>query len=283
MLHPFRKSLLQGQHERMPTAKTVQWLSRQGIKAPSSGYHLLLVVFLGGQVLVRLLSRRVRPQQVLQHMIFAGPNTLLPVLLTNVLAGMIFSIQTARELERFGALPALGGAFALGFCRELAPILTAAILSGQVGSAFAAEIGSMKITEQIDALKVLRTDPIDYLVVPRVVACCVMLPVLTIVGLVLGIAGGLLAANRLYGVQASIFLQSVQTALVPMDLVSVLLKALIFGAIVALAGCAWGLTTTCSRGVGHAATAAVVTTWVSLFAVDLVITLLLFHGLKVSY
>ncbi|MEO1094300.1 MAG: MlaE family lipid ABC transporter permease subunit [Cyanobacteria bacterium J06638_28] len=267
----------------MPTAKTVQWLSRQGIKAPSSGYHLLLVVFLGGQVLVRLLSRRVRPQQVLQHMIFAGPNTLLPVLLTNVLAGMIFSIQTARELERFGALPALGGAFALGFCRELAPILTAAILSGQVGSAFAAEIGSMKITEQIDALKVLRTDPIDYLVVPRVVACCVMLPVLTIVGLVLGIAGGLLAANRLYGVQASIFLQSVQTALVPMDLVSVLLKALIFGAIVALAGCAWGLTTTCSRGVGHAATAAVVTTWVSLFAVDLVITLLLFHGLKVSY
>lgn len=234
-------------------------------------------------MLVRLISGRIRPQQVLQHMIFAGPNTLLPVLLTNVLAGMIFAIQTARELERFGALSALGGAFALGFCRELAPILTAAILAGQVGSAFAAEIGSMKITEQIDALKVLRTDPIDYLVVPRVVACCVMLPVLTIVGLVLGIVAGLLAANRLYGVQVAVFLGSVQTALAPTDLVAVLLKALIFGAIVALAGCAWGLTTTCSRGVGHAATAAVVTTWVSLFAVDLVITLLLFHGITVSY
>jgi phospholipid/cholesterol/gamma-HCH transport system permease protein len=135
--------------------------------------------------------------------------------MTNLFAGMIFAIQTAREMERFGVLTALGGAFALGFCRELAPILSAAILAGQVGSAFAAEIGSMKITEQIDALKVLRTDPIDYLVVPRVLACCIMLPMLTMMGLVLGVLGGAFIANRLYELQPSVFLESVQACWSP--------------------------------------------------------------------
>ncbi|MBE7381343.1 MAG: MlaE family lipid ABC transporter permease subunit [Leptolyngbya sp. SIO1E4] len=256
-----------------------------GVSLPARSwlYHILMALILGGQVLVRLLRGRVRRSQVMEHMIAAGPGALTPVLLTNLFAGMIFSIQTAREMERFGVIHALGGAFALGFCRELAPILTAAILAGQVGSAFAAEIGGMKITEQIDALKVLRTDPIDYLVVPRVVACCVMLPVLTMLGLVLGVGGGLLAAIQFYGVQGSIFLESVQMLLEPRDLMAVLLKSVIFGAMIALAGCAWGLTTTCSKGLGRSATAAVVTTWVSLFVVDFFITVLLFHGVQLNY
>ena len=252
-------------------------------RARSTLYHVLMAIILGGQVFVRILRGRVRQRHVMDHMIAAGPGALIPVLLTNLFAGMIFAIQTAREMERFGVLHALGGAFALGFCRELAPILTAAILAGQVGSAFAAEIGSMKITEQIDALKVLRTDPVDYLVVPRVVACCVMLPVLTLLGLVLGVGGGLLAASYFYQVQGSIFLDSVQTLLEPRDLIAVLLKAVIFGAMTALAGCTWGLTTTCSKGLGRSATSAVVTTWVSLFVVDFFITVLLFHGVTVSY
>lgn len=252
-------------------------------QARSIPYHILMAMFLGGQVLVRILRGRVRQRQVMDHMIMAGPGALIPVLLTNLFAGMIFAIQTAREMERFGVLHALGGAFALGFCRELAPILTAAILAGQVGSAFASEIGSMKITEQIDALKVLRTDPVDYLVVPRVVACCVMLPVLTLLGLVLGVAGGAFAASYFYQVQGAIFLDSVQTLLEPIDLIAVLLKAVIFGAMTALAGCTWGLTTTCSKGLGRAATSAVVTTWVSLFVVDFFITVLLLHGVTVNY
>jgi phospholipid/cholesterol/gamma-HCH transport system permease protein len=203
--------------------------------------------------------------------------------MTNLFAGMIFAIQTAREMERFGVLTALGGAFALGFCRELAPILSAAILAGQVGSAFAAEIGSMKITEQIDALKVLRTDPIDYLVVPRVLACCIMLPMLTMMGLVLGVLGGAFIANRLYELQPSVFLESVQALLEPTDLIAVLMKSVIFGAMIALAGCCWGLTTTCSKTLGRSATSAVVTTWVSIFVVDFFVTLILFHGIRFSY
>lgn len=252
-------------------------------KARSCPYHIMMGIILGGQVLMRILRGRVQRNRVMEHMVSAGPGSLTPVLMTNLFAGMIFSIQTAREMARFGATHALGGAFALGFCRELAPILTAAILAGQVGSAFAAEIGSMKITEQIDALKVLRTDPIEYLVVPRVVACCVMLPVLTMMGLVLGVGGGLFAAYLFYNVPSSIFLDSVQGLLEPIDLIAVLLKAVIFGAMIALAGCTWGLTTTCSKGLGRSATSAVVTTWVGLFVVDFFITVLLFHGVTVMY
>jgi len=284
MLNPFRANSATGHRfsdRRRPLQTVLPPYER--VKARSCPYHILMATILGGQVLMRILRGRVQRNRVMEHMVAAGPGSLTPVLMTNLFAGMIFSIQTAREMARFGAVHALGGAFALGFCRELAPILTAAILAGQVGSAFAAEIGSMKITEQIDALKVLRTDPIEYLVVPRVVACCVMLPVLTLMGLVLGVGGGLFAAHIFYNVQSSIFLDSVQGLLEPVDLLAVILKAVIFGAMIALAGCTWGLTTTCSKGLGRSATSAVVTTWVGLFVVDFVITVLLFHGVTVFY
>jgi phospholipid/cholesterol/gamma-HCH transport system permease protein len=252
------------------------------IAQKSCPYHIVMALFLGGQVLMRILQGRINRQHALEQMVAAGPESLLPVLMTNLFAGMIFTLQTARELVRFGSLHALGGAFALAFCRELAPILTAAILAGQVGSAFAAEIGCMKVTDQIDALKVLRTDPVDYLVVPRVVACCTMLPVLTVLGLVLGIGGGVVVAQQLYEVSPTLFLDSVRSLLVLSDLTTVLLKSVVFGAMIALAGCTWGLTTTCSRSVGRSATSAVVTTWVSLFVVDFFFSLVMFQSVGVT-
>ncbi|HIK45918.1 MAG TPA: ABC transporter permease, partial [Leptolyngbyaceae cyanobacterium M65_K2018_010] len=147
---------------------------------------------------------------------------------------------------------------------------------------FAAEIGCMKVTDQIDALKVLRTCPVDYLVVPRVVACCIMLPVLTVLGLVLGIMAGAMVAHSLYQVSFGQFLDSVRSLMALTDLMAVLLKSILFGAMVALAGCTWGLTTTCSRSVGRSATSAVVTTWVSLFVVDFFLSLILFHSTGVT-
>lgn len=247
------------------------------IRQRSCAFHVAMAAVVGGQVLVRVLRGRVNRQHTLDHMVAAGPGALCPVLMTNLFAGMIFALQTARELVRYGAIHALGGAFAMAFCRELAPILTAAILAGQVGSAFAAEIGCMKVTDQIDALKVLRTDPLDYLVVPRVVACCIMLPVLTVLGLVVGIGGGVLIANQLYHIPVGQFLASVRSLMMLTDLVAVLIKSVLFGAMIALAGCTWGLTTTCSRSVGRSATSAVVTTWVGLFVVDFFLSLALFH------
>jgi phospholipid/cholesterol/gamma-HCH transport system permease protein len=256
--------------------------SGDALRQRSAIFHIAMACILGGQVLMRILRGRVNRQRALDQMVSAGPGALLPVLMTNVFAGMIFTIQTARELDRFGAMHALGGAFALAFCRELAPILTAAILSGQVGTAFAAEIGCMKVTDQIDALKVLRTDPIDYLVVPRVVACCIMLPVLTVFGLVLGIAAGATVAYHFYQVSPEQFLSSVRSLLLLNDLIAVLIKSILFGAMVALAGCAWGLTTTCSRSVGRSATSAVVSTWVMLFVVDFFLSLILFKSTGVA-
>jgi ABC-type transport system involved in resistance to organic solvents, permease component len=130
-------------------------------------------------VLLRILSGKIDRRKIMEHLVTVGLDSLRAVLLIAFFAGMIFTIQSARELIRFGAVGAVGGAFALAFCRELAPVLTAGVVAGQVGSAFAAEIGEMQVTEQIDALYMLRTNPVDYLVVPRVIACCVMLPILT--------------------------------------------------------------------------------------------------------
>ncbi|MDX2211742.1 MAG: MlaE family lipid ABC transporter permease subunit [Oculatellaceae cyanobacterium bins.114] len=231
--------------------------------------RFVLAVFLGGQVLVRLVRGKLYSQNLMEHLIAVGPDSLNSVLLTNFFAGMIFTIQTARSLEDYGAVNAVGGAFGIAFCRELAPILTACVITGQVGSAFAAELGSMRVTEQIDALQMLRTDPIDYLVLPRVIACCLMLPVMTVLGLVIGLGGGVLVAYQFYQLPPTEFLNSLQTVLNLTDLLNVVLKSFIFGALLAIIGCSWGLTTTGGvKGVGRSATAAVVTGWVSIFVVN---------------
>ncbi|WP_017653195.1 MlaE family ABC transporter permease [Fortiea contorta] len=231
-----------------------------------------------GQVLLHFCQGRTYYRKVVEHMVTAGPCSIPPVLLVSFFAGMIFTIQTARELVQFGAVNAVGGAFALAYCRELAPILTASIIAGQVGSAFAAEIGAMRVTEQIDALYMLKTDPIDFLVLPRVIACCLMTPLLTIFALVTGIIGGAFAGMQFYQVLPETFLDSVRDFLEPADLWIILLKGFIFGVLVAVNGCSWGLTTKGgAKDVGESATTAVVTTWVAIFIMDFILTLALFE------
>jgi len=238
----------------------------------------LLSILLFGQVLVHIVQGKTYYRKILGHMETAGPNSISPVLLVNLFAGMIFTLQTARELVKFGAVDAVGGAFALAFCRELAPILTASIIAGQVGSAFAAEIGAMRVTEQIDALYMLKTDPVDYLILPRVIACCVMMPIMIIFALTTGIIGGLFVAFQLYDVEPEVFLDSVRDVLEPSDLYILVLKGLIFGAIVSINGCSWGLTTKGgAKEVGESATTAVVTTWVAIFIMDFILALSLFE------
>jgi phospholipid/cholesterol/gamma-HCH transport system permease protein len=233
-------------------------------------------VLLFGQVLLHLLQGKTYYRKILEHMVTAGPASISPVLLVSGFAGMIFTIQTARELVRFGAVGSVGGAFALAFCRELAPLLTASIIAGQVGSAFAAEIGAMRVTEQIDALYMLRTNPIDYLVLPRVIACFLMMPIMMVFALVMGIAGGVFAASQFFQIVPEAFLESVRTFLEPSDLLMILVKGFIFGAIVAVNGCSWGLTTKGgAKEVGESATTAVVTTWVSIFIMDFFLSLML--------
>ena len=245
---------------------------------PSWIVRCFTAVLLLGQTWLHFIQGKTHYRRILEHMVTVGPSSMYPVLLVNLFAGMIFTIQTARELARFDAVNAVGGAFALAFCRELAPILTASILAGQVGSAFAAELGAMQVTEQIDALYMLRTDPIDYLVLPRMIACSLMLPVVNIFALVVGIFGGVLPAGYFYNMPPETFLESVRSFLEPSDLLIVLLKGFIFGTLIAVIGCNWGLTTSHGvKEVGKSATAAVVTTWVAIFMMDFLLSVVIFE------
>lgn len=247
------------------------------IEADNPIYHSAMAVLLAGQVMHRLLRGRVGQRQIMDHLMCAGPRCLAPVVMTNICVGIIFATQSAREMVRFGSISSLGSVFAAAYCRELAPLLTAGVLACQVGSAFAAEIAAMKLTQQIDALKMLRTDPIDYLVMPRVIACAFMLPILTILGLCFGVASGGLITTSLYDISMSGFLDGLRGYLQVADVVRVIVKAVVFGGVIAIASCSRGLTAARhGRGVGESATAAVVTAWVGLFAIDLFLSGLTF-------
>jgi phospholipid/cholesterol/gamma-HCH transport system permease protein len=242
--------------------------------------RLISAFFLGGQVLFHILQARIYRSNTLEQMSFVGPASLLIALITAVFVGMVFTIQVAREFIYFGATTAVGGVLAIALTRELAPVLTAVVLAGRVGSAFAAEIGTMRVTEQIDALYMLRTDPLDYLVIPRVVACAFMLPILTIMSLLMGMLGGLVVADVLYDIPPSIFLDSVRNFLETWDLIACLLKSFVFGSITAIIGCNWGLTTTGgAKGVGQSTTASVVISLIAIFITNFLLSWVMFQGM----
>jgi phospholipid/cholesterol/gamma-HCH transport system permease protein len=235
--------------------------------------------FLGGQVLFHLSKGKIHRRNLIEQMVSVGPESLPISLVTALFVGMVFTIQVAREFLYLGAGAAVGGVLAISLSRELAPVLTAVVVAGRIGSAFAAELGTMRVTDQIDALYVLRTDPIDYLVVPRMIACCLMLPVLTLLSFVVGMAGGLLIATTLYDIPISTYLDSAQEFLGLWDLVSSLIKALVFGALIAVIGCSWGLTTSGgAKGVGKSTTTAVVTSLFAIFITNFFMSWLMFPG-----
>ncbi|BFM39694.1 MlaE family lipid ABC transporter permease subunit [Synechocystis sp. LKSZ1] len=241
--------------------------------------RLIVACFLGGQVFWHLLQGRIHRRNTLTQMNIVGPESTSIALVTASFVGMVFTIQVAREFIYFGATTTVGGVLALALARELAPVLTAVVVTGRVGSAFAAEIGTMRVTEQIDALYMLKTDPIDYLVVPRVVACALMLPILDLLSLLVGMAGGLLIAYSLYDINPSVFLKSVQNFVELWDVFSSLIKSLIFGAVIAVIGCSWGLTTTGgAKGVGQSTTTAVVTSLLAVFILNFFLSWLMFQG-----
>jgi phospholipid/cholesterol/gamma-HCH transport system permease protein len=234
---------------------------------------------LAGQVFLHLLRARIHRRNTLDQMIIVGPESLTIALITAAFVGMVFTIQVAREFIFFGAGSYVGGVLSLALTRELAPVLTAVVVAGRVGSAFAAEIGTMRVTEQIDALYMLKTDPIDYLVIPRVLACSLMLPVLTMISLVTGLLGGLLISDSLYGISYTLFLQSAQNFLEVWDIISSMIKSIMFGVLIAVIGCSWGLTTTGgAKGVGQSTTTAVVTSLLAIFIANFFLSWLMFQG-----
>lgn len=185
----------------------------------------------------------------------------LPVVgMTALFTGMVLALQSYTGFSRFNAESAIASVVVLSITRELSPVLAGLMVAGRVGASIAAEIGTMRVTEQIDALTTLSVNPIKYLVVPRVIAGTLMLPALVFVGDIIGVYGGYIVSTHVLGFSAGNYLHQTWTALEQIDVVSGLVKAAFFGFVVTMMGCYHGYNSgRGAQGVGAATTNAVVT------------------------
>ncbi|NQV10576.1 MAG: ABC transporter permease [Cyanobacteria bacterium] len=246
--------------------RTPRWLSRLGASC-----------LIGGQTLAAIARGQINLNDLSEQMLEAGPGSFLIVAITALAAGTVFNIQVAAELTKQGAGMAVGGILSLGLAREIAPLLTATLLTGKVATAYAAQLGTMKVTEQIDAITMLRTDPVSYLVVPRVLALVIMAPVQCMLFFAVGVWSGQVSSTFLFSIPPNVFWNSVRTWMEPSDLPSMLVKAVVFGLQIAVIACGWGLTTKGGpKEVGTSTTGAVVMILVTVSLMDVLLTKLLF-------
>lgn len=215
-------------------------------------------------------------RDIVQQFDQIGLGSLTVVLLTGLFTGAVLALQSGMTLDQFGARPFVGRLVSASMIKELGPVLTALMLAGRVGSGIAAEIGSMVVTDQVNALRALGTDPIRKLVVPRVLAGTVMCPILTVVADFVGILGGWVIAVTQMRVASSLYWSSVLEALFPQDPWMGLIKPFFLGFVIVSIGCHVGLRTRGgTQGVGRSTTNAVVAASVGVLAVDFFVTRLL--------
>jgi len=209
-----------------------------------------------------------------------GVSSVLMVAITSGFMGMVMAVQTLDQFVRFGATGYIGGVIALSMVREMSPVLTGLVVSGRVGAAMAAEIGSMKVSEQLDALRTFGLDEVVFVSCPRTMAGIVMLPVLTIFSFIVGIGGGFLYVAA-HGVNPFLFKQSMEALMEPYDLLGGLLKALVFGLLITVSACSQGFAAEKgARGVGSATTRAVVWGNMLILVFNYILSTLLFGGIK---
>jgi len=235
----------------------------------------------GGMLLVKVLRGLVRrpfPMKLtLQQMEEVGVRSLPVVLITAIFTGAVLALQTFSGFKRFGAEGLVGTVVALSMTRELGPVLASIMVAGRVGSAMAAELGTMRVTEQIDALITLATDPVRYLVVPRFLAGMIMLPFLVVFADLVGIIGGYFVAVNVLGTSSTIYVNRTLQYLEFSDVTIGLLKASVFGMIIALIGCQMGFFTSGgAEGVGRATTKAVVVASILILISNYFLTAFLF-------
>ncbi len=219
------------------------------------------------------------PLITLQQMISIGYFSLPVVGLTTLFTGMALALQIFEGTARFNAEGAVAQVVAIGMARELAPVLGGLMVAGRVGAAMAAEIGTMRVTEQIDALTTLSTNPFKYLIAPRLIAGTLMLPFLVLVGDIIGIFGGFVISVNLLHFNAATYVKNTVDFLENVDIISGLVKAGVFGFIVTLMGCYHGFRSRGgAEGVGAATTNAVVTASILILTANLIITRLFFSN-----
>ncbi len=231
------------------------------------------ITLLIGRVLRGIFRPPLYLGEMVRQMDILGFGSLTIILLTGFFTGAVLALNTGNTLQKFGVESVAGQLVATSLIRELGPVLTALMLAGRVGSGIAAELGSMLVSEQIDAMRALGTDPIKKLVAPRIVALVTMAPALTVICDMVGVLGGLLAAITFQGQASSVYMASAKEAVTYNEILGGLIKPTVFGFLIAIIGCYKGLSTTGGTvGVGRSTTQSVVIASILIIAVDFLLS-----------
>jgi phospholipid/cholesterol/gamma-HCH transport system permease protein len=232
-------------------------------------YELQESTLMTGRAFRRAASKPYYLREIVMQMDTIGVGSLMIIVLTGLFTGGILALQTSKMLQTFGATGVTGMLVMTSLVREMGPVLASLMLAGRVGSSIAAELGSMVVSEQVDAMRALGTDPIKKLVWPRVFALMVMAPALTLVADMIGAFGGWLVSSTLMNVASSVYISSAKQALTYNDIIGGLLKPTVFGLIIAVVSCRTGLRTHGGTvGVGRSVTQCVVTSDILILVSD---------------
>lgn len=247
-----------------------------------------VVRYIGGagillaQTIFWLFIPPLKRKHVLDQMDRIGVKSLPIVLLTSLFTGMVLALQSAYQMQRMSAEMYIASLVSLSMVRELGPVLTSLVIAGRVGASITAELGTMKVTEQIDALEALATNPVKYLVVPRFLALLVMLPLLTIYADIVGILGGYAIGVFKLGISSNMYWRMTYDPLIFKDVFTGLIKSVAFGIIIAIIACFQGINTEGgAEGVGRATTLAVVVSFIMIIAADCFFTALFYFAFRV--
>jgi phospholipid/cholesterol/gamma-HCH transport system permease protein len=244
-----------------------------GLRVGALLSHLGRLSIILVQAMAAMLRRPFEFRAIIYQMESLGVRSVGIASVTAIFIGMVMAVQFAFGLQKFGGMEYTGRVVGLSFARELAPTLTAVIVGGRIGSGMTAEVGSMAVTEQIDAIYALGADPIKKLVVPRLIASVIVMPLLATFSLVLGFSGAMIVTSAQFNVSPSFFLNTALDTLTLADFFSGVCKSPVFGAIIALVGCYFGLITTGgTEGVGRSTTRSVVVISITILIADFFLT-----------
>jgi phospholipid/cholesterol/gamma-HCH transport system permease protein len=231
------------------------------------------ILLLTGQSLLWLIRPPYRLSQLFLAMDFIGVKSVFIVGLTGTFSGMVLSLQTVHSLRQFSAEGVVGSIVAVSLCREISPVFAALMVTARAGSAMAAELGNMRVTEQIDALTTMGVSPVQYLLSPRLLASVLMLPLLFVLYTSVGMVGAYVVAVNWLSVDPGIFLSNIEKYLLPSDLSMGFIKSLVFGFLLCTISCTQGFFASGgAKGVGEATTRAVVLSSVSVLIANYLLT-----------
>lgn len=252
----------------------LEMIGRPFVIAVNGSGRMALKLF---ETFFQAFQRPFRFKLLLKQMEFIGVNSLSVIILTGTFTGMVFAFQSYIGFSKFGAENLVGTVVTLALARELGPVLSAIMVAARAGSAITAEIGSMRVTEQIDALTSLAVNPVQYLFVPRILAGMIVMPLLNAVTVFCGTLGGYFVSVNVLGVNKKLYWQYTYQYIELSDFMNGMIKAFVFGLIVTLVGCYKGFYTgTGSEGVGKSTTESVVTSCVLILLFDYILTAFMF-------